>query len=226
MTHSSGAQLPNPDKTALRRAGRAVRQRLAADPAVQQVPVDRAEIFAVADFLNAQECARLVAMIDQVAQPSRIFADGYDASHRTSFSGDMDRWDPFVMMIERRIDDLLGLPSAFGETIQGQRYHPGQEFKPHADWFFTKATYWPEEARRGGQRSWTAMIYLSDVAAGGTTDFTRIGVSIPPQRGALIVWNNAMADGSPNQDTIHAGMPVIEGVKYVITKWYRTRPWG
>ena len=25
--------------------------------------------------------------------------------------------------------------------------------------------------------------------------------------------------------TLHAGTPVIEGVKYVLTKWYRTRRW-
>ena len=25
---------------------------------------------------------------------------------------------------------------------------------------------------------------------------------------------------------IHQGMPVVAGVKYIITKWYRERPWG
>jgi len=25
---------------------------------------------------------------------------------------------------------------------------------------------------------------------------------------------------------MHAGTPVTEGVKYIITKWYRVRPWG
>jgi prolyl 4-hydroxylase len=24
---------------------------------------------------------------------------------------------------------------------------------------------------------------------------------------------------------MHAGMPVLKGAKYVITKWYRTRQW-
>ena len=70
------------------------------------------------------------------------------------------------------------------------------------------------------------MIYLCDVEEGGQTCFTRIGVSVPPQRGALLVWNNAAPDGSPNVDTLHAALPVIRGTKYVITKWYRTRPWG
>ena len=29
-----------------------------------------------------------------------------------------------------------------------------------------------------------------------------------------------------NVATLHHGMKVRKGVKYVITKWYRERPWG
>ncbi len=191
---------PNPDKVALMRLGAQVRGRLEADPAVHKVPVEAAEIWALSEFVSPDECNQLIAMVD--------------------------RGDPFVKMIERRIDDLLGIPHEFGETMQGQRYALGQEFKQHQDWFWTKAPYWKTESKRGGQRSITAMIYLNDVEEGGTTDFPRIGVSIPPQRGALIVWNNACPDGSLNQKTLHAGTPVIKGTKYIITKWYRTRKWG
>jgi prolyl 4-hydroxylase len=35
-----------------------------------------------------------------------------------------------------------------------------------------------------------------------------------------------LADGEPNVMTLHAGTPVVQGTKYIITKWYRTRPWG
>ena len=31
------------------------------------------------------------------------------------------------------------------------------------------------------------------------------------------------ADGSPNPWTQHEGQPVGEGVKYIVTKWYRER---
>jgi prolyl 4-hydroxylase len=79
--------------------------------------------------------------------------------------------------------------------------------------------------RQGGQRSWTAMVYLNDVEAGGVTRFTQLGVSIAPQRGALLLWNNADRDGVPTKATSHAALPVERGVKYVITKWFRTRKW-
>ena len=217
---------PLADQAALARLGDMVRTRILADPAAYRVPSERAEIWAFADFLSPAECERMIALIDTVAKPSSVFNAVYDAKYRTSYSGDVDRAEPFVRMIERRIDDLLGMEPEWGETVQGQRYLPGQEFREHCDWFWTLGDYWPDEVKRGGQRGWTAMAYLNDVEEGGSTDFTLIGLSIKPQRGALLVWNNAAPDGSPNWDTMHAALPVVRGVKYVITKWYRTRKWG
>jgi len=216
---------PLADKAALEAAGRVVRARLANDPSVYRVPVEGAEIHAVANFLSPAECERLMAMIDAVAKPSPVFEQSHAGTYRTSYSGDVDPADSFVRMIERRLCDLLGLDLAWGETMQGQRYYPGQEFKGHYDFFDTAAFYWPEEKRRGGQRSWTAMAYLNTVEDGGTTEFAKINVSIPPQQGALLIWNNARPDGTPNPLTLHAATPVVQGVKYVITKWFRTRPW-
>ncbi|MFM5907649.1 MAG: prolyl hydroxylase family protein [Novosphingobium sp.] len=217
---------PNPDRQALKRQGQIVRRRLAADPGVQKFPVERLELFGINDFLGPEECDRLIAMIDANARPSTLYDHGQGSEFRTSYSGDVDRADPFVRMIERRIDDCLGITPAFGETVQGQRYQAGQEFRAHNDWFWTKSNYWASECERGGQRSWTAMVYLNDVDEGGTTDFVRVGLSVPPQRGVMLVWNNALPDGNPNMDTLHAGTPVIRGTKYVITKWYRTRRWS
>ncbi|MDE2595947.1 MAG: 2OG-Fe(II) oxygenase [Sphingomonadales bacterium] len=217
---------PDADQAALARLGDTVRARLEADPAAWRVPGDRAEIYALADFLTGAECDRFIAMIDDAAYPSRVLDHGYAGVFRTSSSCDVDPRDPFVMMIERRIDDLLGIDHAFGETIQGQRYEIGQEFKKHCDWLHTGASYWQAEAERGGQRSWTAMIYLNDVADGGQTNFVNLGVTVPPQRGALLTWNNARPDGLINVNTLHAALPVVQGVKHVITKWYRTRKWG
>jgi len=217
---------PVADQAALARVGEKVRARLAVDPTAYKVPTERAEIYAFGNFLSPAECDRFIAMVDDVAKPSSLFETTYEQGFRTSYSGDVDRADPFVLMIERRIDDLLGMEPDHGETVQGQRYLPGQEFRAHCDWFWTKAKYWPQEARRGGQRSWTAMAYLNDVEEGGATEFTRLGLSIQPQRGALLVWNNMAPDGSPNWDTMHAATPVARGAKYVITKWYRSRRWG
>jgi prolyl 4-hydroxylase len=213
-----------PDKDALRRVGETVRKRLTGNN-VYKLPTDKAEIFAVGDFLTPSECQRAMRMIDTVARPSSLYDQDYSSGFRTSYSGDLDSYDPLIKAISRRIDDLLGINGICGETIQGQRYFPGQEFKAHNDWFYTDQDYWKGEHKRGGQRSWTAMAFLNRVEKGGETHFLEVGAKIEPKPGVLLVWNNALPDGSPNENTLHAGTPVIEGVKYVLTKWYRTRRW-
>lgn len=215
-----------PDKDALRRVGEKVRARLDSDPLAYKVPVDAAEIWAVGDFLSPGECTRFKEMIDIVARPSELFEDEYASGFRTSYSGNFSSFDPFIIAISRRIDDLLGMPSEWGELIQGQRYLPGQEFKPHNDFFFPTQKHWEAERKRGGQRSWTAMAFLNEVEEGGETSFVEAEIKIPPTPGVLLIWNNASPDGTPNEGTLHAGTPVISGEKYVLTKWYRTRKWG
>ena len=212
-----------PDQDALKRLGAQVRKRLEADPEIYKVPTDLAEIFAVPNFLTPEECRRFITMIDVVARPSELHETAYIEKFRTSYSGNFNPADPFVKGISRRIDDLLGLNPVTGEAIQGQRYLPGQEFKPHNDWFYTDQEYWKLERKRGGQRCWTAMAFLNKVEEGGHTHFTEVGASIEPKPGVLLVWNNATPDGAPNEGTMHAGTPVIKGAKYVLTKWYRTR---
>lgn len=214
------------DQAALARVGARVRDRLAADDQAYKIDTEVAEMFAIGDFLSTEECTRLTEMIDAVAHPSHLYDMDYAAGFRTSYSGDLDPLDPFVAGISRRIDDVLGLPAEVGEAIQGQRYMPGQQFKPHNDWFYVTEDYWKVERKRGGQRSWTAMVFLNDVERGGETHFVNVGIKIQPKPGVLLLWNNALPDGTPNEGTLHAGTPVEAGIKYVITKWYRTRKWG
>jgi prolyl 4-hydroxylase len=226
MTFFSKKSSQYPDRQALVRVGESVRSRLDVHPNMHKLPTEGAEIYAMGGFLNPGECFRMIAMIDAVAQPSTLFGSANDPDYRTSYSGNLDPTDSVVKMVERRIDDLLGMEPAWGETIQGQRYMPGQQYKQHHDWFHTGSEYWKSERKRGGQRSWTAMMFLNDVEEGGQTHFTKTGVEVTPQTGAILIWNNATPSGEPNDLTLHAATPVVKGVKHVITKWYRTRKWG
>ncbi|MGJ3626169.1 2OG-Fe(II) oxygenase [Sphingomonas sp. MMS24-JH45] len=69
------------------------------------------------------------------------------------------------------------------------------------------------------------MIYLNEVEEGGATWFPKGGVCAVPRKGMALIWNNMSADGSPNTATLHEGMPVVDGVKYIVTKWFREQPW-
>ncbi|MEQ1640960.1 MAG: 2OG-Fe(II) oxygenase [Novosphingobium sp.] len=223
---SALSEAPAPDRTALIRVGAHVRRRLDANPDAYRLQTDKAEIWAVGGVFSPEECVQLMAMIDRTAVPSTVLSHGETEPWRTSSSGNVDAHDPLIRVVEERIDALLGLPHEWGETMQGQRYDVGQQFKFHMDSFWTQADYWPVEAGRGGQRSITAMAYLNQVEDGGDTHFTELGMAVKPTPGALLVWNNNLPTGKPNENTMHAGNPVVTGVKYVITKWYRSRKWG
>lgn len=215
------------DKPSRSRAkiGARIAARLGRNPMVERVASDRMAFFLRPGFASPEECALMRAMIDASARPSVLFAGSQSAGYRTSYSGHLDRDNALVRTLSDRIDAIMGAEANTGETLQGQRYHPGQEYKPHRDSFPVNGTYWPEMRDRGGQRCWTAMLYLSAVEEGGETEFPRAGFMVPPVEGTLALWNNLRPDGAPNPETLHAALPVRKGVKYVATRWYRERPW-
>lgn len=208
------------------RIGQTVRARLDRNPMVSRIDAPLLEIYGRRDFLSEAECADLRALIDAGAQPSTLFSDGANAEYRTSHSCNLDPANPLVMAVSDRICALTGLPADHGETLQGQRYVAGQEYKAHCDYFPVTANYWPAMRKSGGQRSWTAMIYLSAVDAGGETHFPHCEFMVPPVEGMILVWNNMNPDGAPNPNSLHAAKPVEGGMKYVVTKWFRERRWG
>ena len=65
------------------------------------------------------------------------------------------------------------------------------------------------------------MIYLNQPEDGGATRFKTIGKTIQPETGKLLAWNNLLPDGRPNPATLHQGMKVRRGTKYILTKWFR-----
>ena len=133
--------------------------------------------------------------------------------------------NPAVAAVETRLDALTGIDPIHGELLQGQRYALGEEFKAHHDFFHTDQHYWREQVVMGGQRTWTAMAFLNEPEAGGRTHFPAAGITLTPRTGNLLIWNNMDETGAPNSASLHQGMPVELGVKYVLTKWYRERPW-
>jgi prolyl 4-hydroxylase len=69
------------------------------------------------------------------------------------------------------------------------------------------------------------MVFLNEPLGGGQTQFPEAKIAIVPRAGTLLMWNNLDADGQPNTVSLHQGLPVTKGLKYIITKWYRERPW-
>jgi prolyl 4-hydroxylase len=196
-------------------------ERLTSRPGVQRVPTRELELFIVRGFLDPATCEELIALIDERRRPSEIADDVGIANYRTSETCDLDWRVPVVGEVDRRIAELLGLSLDASEPLQGQRYAPGQEFKPHTDTFEPGGYDFYVHTAGRGQRTWTAMIYLNAPEDGGATRFKGIGKTVQPETGKLLAWNNLLPDGRPNPATLHQGMKVRRGTKYILTKWFR-----
>jgi prolyl 4-hydroxylase len=205
--------------------GESVAVRLAMQDGIQRLPTPKAELFQLRGFVPADLRADLIALIDAGRRPSTIADDNGDATFRTSETCDLAADLPAVQRFEAMLGSLCGLDPVFGEPLQGQRYAEGQEFKPHTDYFTPGGRDYQRFCAASGNRTWTFMIYLNEVAAGGATRFKVLDKTFHPKAGKLLCWNNRLPDGGINPATLHHGMKVRQGVKYVITKWYRENPW-
>ena len=196
-------------------------------PGLKRVPTPKAQLYIWNGFMTAEECARIIDIARPHLRRSQT-ASQHDlptSFFRTSATCDLSFVDdPFVAELDQKIAEAVGAPVEHGEGIQAQCYQVGQEFKPHTDYF--KAEHGEIERHCGeqGQRTWTFMVFLNNEEAGGHTHFVEIDRRVKPRLGRAVAWNNLDAKGEPNLATMHHGMKVEAGEKFIITKWFRERP--
>jgi prolyl 4-hydroxylase len=126
---------------------------------------------------------------------------------------------PLIERIEQRIGALLNWPVENGEGLQILRYRPGAEYKPHHDYFDPAHSGSPTILARGGQRVGTILMYLDAPDKGGATVFPDVGLEVAPVKGNAVFFSYDRPH--PMTRSLHGGAPVIEGTKWVATKWLR-----
>jgi prolyl 4-hydroxylase len=127
--------------------------------------------------------------------------------------------------IEARIARVTGVPADHGEGLQILNYKPGGEYQPHFDFFNPNRPGEARQLRVGGQRIATLVIYLNTPQAGGATAFPRIGLDVAPVKGNAVYFSYLLPEGKLDERTLHAGLPVETGEKWIATKWLRERPY-
>ncbi len=196
-------------------------------PNIRKVSSSRIEMYSVNDFLDPRECRELMEEIRSRHQPSETAMGERTPeirTNRTCFFGRNDEQCPLANEVTIRIARLLGINPSYAEALQGHIYTPGQEYKPHADYFEPGTDTFDKHANDelGGQRTWSVLVYLNDVEEGGSTEFTAAGLSIVPRQGKLVAWNNLLPSGTPNHYTAHQGKPPRSGDKMLLTQWFRS----
>jgi len=176
------------------------------------------------DLLSAEECDELIAMASKRLARSETVQTDTGASEvnsaRTSEGMFFNRGEnPLCERIEARLAALLGWPVENGEGLQILRYRPGAEYKPHYDYFDPAHSGTPSILKRGGQRVATIVMYLNSPTVGGGTTFPDVSLEVAPVKGHAVFFSYDRAH--PATRTLHGGAPVLEGEKWVATKWLR-----
>ncbi|MEM9060119.1 MAG: 2OG-Fe(II) oxygenase [Pseudomonadota bacterium] len=189
-------------------------------------------LVAVADgFLSADSCEGIIDLARNRLRRSEVGTDeaALEVSEdRTNSDCSLDpRLEPDVASLMQKFADLLALPATHGEGLSVLHYATAQEFKPHADgiWSGANPDAVAEFKADGGQRLFTAMVYLNEVEAGGGTTFPKLGITVDPMPGRLLIFANTPAgDDDASVRAIHAGEPVTAGEKWAAVSWWRQRP--
>lgn len=186
----------------------------------------RPNVALLGGVLSDDECDELASYCaDRMKRSAVVGADGGGevVDPRRTSSGAMLRRSEteLVARLEARLAALAHWPVDNAEGLQVLRYGPGNEYQPHFDWFDPSLPGSQKHLGRGGQRTGTFVIYLSDVEAGGGTVFPTIGLEVLPKKGGAVFFANVDERGAPDRLTLHGGSPVTKGVKFVANKWLR-----
>lgn len=177
---------------------------------------DALEINLFPGLFSAAECDLVLA----AAEPRYLRSTIHDSRGREtphplrSSDGAPIHWlieDPAIQALNRRLARASGTTYAQAEPLLVLRYQNGQEYRRHFDALPSLTN----------QRVKTALVYLNDGYGGGETEFPRLGLKVKGRKGDVLVFRNAAPDGTPDPLSEHAGLPVVDGVKYLASRWIR-----
>src|SRR5262249_43438427 len=138
---------------------------------------------------------------------------------RTALEGSL--WPSSLTLAAHCLNDRMaaagGVPTETGETANILIYRPGDKMRPRYD-FFSTVDMVPDFAE-SGQRRYTLLTYLNTDYAGGQTHFLASDLKYRGAVGDAVMFVNTDATGTPDHASLHAGLPVAQGVKWLASKW-------
>lgn len=179
------------------------------------------EVVLIDNFLSDLECQHLIDLATVELKKSTVAVHGkgesVESEYRTSDGAGLHKnQDSIVTAIEDRISLLFNWNNHDTDSIQLLRYQIGQQYKPHYDFFADGSSF----VRNQGERIATLILYLDEPSRGGTTSFPDLKLQVHCKRGSALFFS--YPDPVPESRTLHAGEPVIEGTKWIATKWFRS----
>lgn len=185
------------------------------------------EVLRVPNVLTKGECKALMDYAKPKLVRSKVSTDDPAqavSSVRTSTQTWASRDDPQVGHIVRKMMRTMArITGVFEEDLyedlQLARYTRSQEYKPHYDACVDDKRC---SSKNKIYRRATFLVYLTDGFQGGETDFPEIADKVTPKRGHGVLFYDTHAHtGLEIPSSLHAGMPVKRGVKWIANLWLK-----
>jgi prolyl 4-hydroxylase len=201
------------------------------EPPPRQIVSEGPRIAVVEDIAASEMCDWLIARARPRLKPAKIrdraTGESGTSSVRTGSSCHFRRPDSDLIfaILRARIAKITEMQVDAMEIPYVSHYSVGQEFLPHFDITINpESPDYEEKLAKDGQRVLTLLLYLNDNYEGGETEFPVLGERWKGRKGeALFFWNVA-PDGALDERTLHAGLPVTRGEKWILTQWIMGRP--
>jgi prolyl 4-hydroxylase len=186
---------------------------------------DEPVIVVFEDFLEAQEIEQLLTAAQSKLKQALVSAarSGVESPGRTG----SNCWIPhgYNAVIEElslRVSDVVGIPLEHAESLQVVHYKESQQYAPHYDAWDASTERGQRCMAKGGQRLLTCLMYLNDPELGGGTSFPNLDMEVRARKGRMLLFHNChQGSNVRHPDSLHGGMPVIQGEKWACNFWFR-----
>lgn len=184
----------------------------------------RDNIFLFHDIVTPQECDYIIQNFGTDLDKSATLGEEIPGYRTANVNWIRDTNNELIYNYETCLEKLTLVPRSHYENPHVIKYDIGGEYKRHHDFFHPNTDYYVDCMRQAGQRTHTVILYLNDDFTGGQTFFEEQDVMVTPQKGSMVMWTNIDINRNPLYNTIHAGLPVISGTKYIMVVWIREFP--
>jgi prolyl 4-hydroxylase len=185
---------------------------------INNINDDNYDVIIIDNFLTLQECDKLI----EYSQTQQLITSetlGDYGNVTTDYRKSEQLWIRDEQNeIARKISDfceiILDLPKKNMESLQLVKYDVSGYFKEHYD-------AEPDKTKNNNikDRAHTFIVYLNDVEEGGETRFPKLDLNYKPKKGSAIYFKTLLPNNILLEKSLHQGMPIIRGEKYIVNKW-------
>ena len=178
---------------------------------------------AVCDWLIARARGRMrqAMMYDGTTKIEQV------DPHRTcsDYQFDILNTDLVVQLVREKIAAATRLPTPAMEPPRIFHYALGQDIKAHFDRCGDDVGGYGESGYQG-DRIVTFLLYLNDDYEGGELQFPKTGFKCKGAKGDAVYFAHVDTSGKQDPLSLHAGLKVTRGEKWVMSQWIHDRPFG